>query len=80
MAIPAEALDADLCDVSAETAVALEQSGFDTRPGRGERGGQAPGPRSHHQDVGLVHDGSAAGWFLDRSGQGGGVFGSGRIS
>ena len=53
MAIPGEALDADLGDVAAETAVAFEQDRARARTGGGEGRRQTPGTAADDEHVGF---------------------------
>ena len=56
VAIPGEALDADLGDVAPEAAIALEQRGARAGARGGERRGQATRSAPHDQHLGLVDD------------------------
>ena len=64
--VPGEALDADLGDVAAETAVALEQRGLDAGTSRGQRCREAAGgSAAHDEHLSLVDDVDLACRFSD---------------
>ncbi len=63
--VPGEALDADLRDVAAEAAVALEERRLHTGPGRRQRSREAAGSAAHHEHLGLVDDVDLACRFSD---------------
>ena len=65
VAIPADALDADLGHVAAETAVAVEEGRPSARSGGREGCAEAAGAAADDQHVGLVDDVDGTGRLLD---------------
>ncbi len=65
MPVPGKALHANLRDIAAEAAVAVDEGGSGAGTGRGQRRGQAAGAAADHEDVGLQDHVDRAGGFVN---------------
>ena len=75
VAIPGKALNADLSDIAAKTAIALQKRRLNACAGTGQGGRKSPRPRSNHQDVRLMDDVDRTRWLKEGSNGHQGVLG-----
>ena len=65
VAVPGEALNADLGDIAAETAITFEHGRLDPRARRSQRCGEPAGAGADHQHIGLADHINYARWLKD---------------